>query len=266
MTQTAQKQEAVREVVGIFDHEGDLQAAVDALLGAGFDRADLSLLADASAVTGRLGYADWQARKLEDDPNAPCMAYTSGESRGDSEGAVLGIPMYVMGVTAAGIAAAAGGPLAITLAATAAGTGTGAVIGGMLAHLIGQHHVKHIEEQIRHGGLLIWVRVWNDADVTKAETVLSEAGARDIHSHDIGAPQHAAVSPESILASTTLSQADKISVLRRWCYDVREMLVAEDEGMGDCQGELFSRINNALIALGAEPNPEHSAPTRQGGG
>lgn len=253
------------EVVGVFDREQNLEAAIDALLATGFDRSGMSLLADASTVSEKLGYTDWSVRALEDDPRVPTIAYVSDESRGDGEGAALGVPMYIVGATAAGITAAAGGPLAIAIAATAAGVGAGAAFGTILAHLIGKHHVEHIEEQLRHGGLLIWVRVWNDEDESRATKVLRDTGANDVHIHEIGDTAEVITTPEAILTAAHLSKKEKISFLSQWAYDIREMLVAEDEGMGNCEGDLLTRINGALSELGASTDLDHSAPTMQGG-
>src|SRR5690606_35525505 len=46
----------VRDAVGVFHDEKALQAAVDELLIAGFDRSKLSLLADQDAVERKLGH------------------------------------------------------------------------------------------------------------------------------------------------------------------------------------------------------------------
>lgn len=71
--------------------------------------------------------------------------------------------------------------------------------------------------------------------------------------------------PEEIADSPDLSREDKIRLLRSWEYDARELDVAEEEAMlGD--GESFlQRTLNALLRLGADPHPELSAPTKQGG-
>ncbi len=93
----------------------------------------------------------------------------------------------------------------------------------------------------------------------------NDNSARDVHIHDPSADVEAITSPESILTSARLSDNEKISLLQQWEYDVREMLVAEEEGMGDADGDLLSRIINALTALGDGPDAEHSPPTKQGG-
>ncbi len=46
---------------------------------------------------------------------------------------------------------------------------------------------------------------------------------------------------------------------------MRELLVAEEEGMGDADGAMLSRIIIALTALGAAADRQHGPPTKQGG-
>jgi len=265
MMRNAETENHIMDAVGVFDSERDLEAATDALLTSGFNRADLSLLAGERAIKEKLGHAYRSVKELEDDPSAPSVAYVSRESIGDAEGAVIGAPMYIAGATAAGLVAAAGGPLMIGIAAVAASAGAGAAVGAVLAQLIGRRHAEFIESQLDHGGLLLWVRTWNQEDEEKATQILQANNARDIHIHDFSANENAITSPESILNSSQLSNGEKVSLLQRWEYDVREMLVAEEEGMGDADGEMLSRIVIALSSLGGGPDTEHSPPTKQGG-
>lgn len=91
----ADKDEGVREAVGVFVTEEALQEAIDELLSSGFNQADLSLLASEEAVTEKLGHRYRRVSELEDAPGVPGAEYVSPESRGDAEGAVIGALMYV---------------------------------------------------------------------------------------------------------------------------------------------------------------------------
>ncbi|HKY09400.1 MAG TPA: hypothetical protein VJQ55_14205 [Candidatus Binatia bacterium] len=73
--------------------------------------------------------------------------------------------------------------------------------------------------------------------------------------------------PEDILQHGELSREQKIEILRRWEYDLRELQVAEDESMTAPKAEPVGLENvlDALRALGAPADVEHSAPTKQGG-
>lgn len=45
MTDTGQNTDKVREAVGVFDDPGTLEMTIEALMSAGFDRANVSILA-----------------------------------------------------------------------------------------------------------------------------------------------------------------------------------------------------------------------------
>lgn len=71
--------------------------------------------------------------------------------------------------------------------------------------------------------------------------------------------------PEELVQTTHLSPEQKIERLRRWSYDVRERMVASEEGMNkddDNDPTLLRRIHSALRELGAEDVA--SGPTKHG--
>jgi hypothetical protein len=72
-------------------------------------------------------------------------------------------------------------------------------------------------------------------------------------------------SPAELLANQDLSRQQKIEILRRWEYDVRELQVAEEEGMEGPQPVTLDVVLRALRALDAPADTERSAPTKQGG-
>ncbi len=241
--------EHIIDAVAYFESEKDLEAAIDELLTNGFSRSDLSLLAGEKTIKEKLGRHYRSVKEMEDSKFAPHVAYVSRESIGDAEGAVIGAPMYLGGVLGAGGVIAAGGPISIALAAAASAAGAGAAIGALFARMIGQRHADYIEHQLQHGGILLWVRVWDKDKEANALRILKSHSTHDVHIHDFSEDAREARTPESILRSETLSKDQKIALLKQWEFDVREMLVAEDEGMGDCNGALLSRILNALSAL-----------------
>ncbi|MGH7831691.1 MAG: hypothetical protein ACREP8_16115 [Candidatus Binatia bacterium] len=78
-------------------------------------------------------------------------------------------------------------------------------------------------------------------------------------------PSAAFKTPEEVVQRKDLTREQKIEILRRWEYDVRELQVAEDEGMTGPQPVPLDAVRRALHALGAPVDPERSAPTKQGG-
>jgi hypothetical protein len=177
----------VREAVGVFKDAETLQEAIDELMSSGFDRAELSLLASEDAVEAKLGHIYRKVSELEDDVDVPRAAYVSTESVGDAEGAVVGGLMYVGAGVLMGPVAFAGGTLAAVTAAAAAGVGAGGLIGSILAKWLGDHHAHHLQEQLGHGGLLLWVRTWDAQDEKRAVEILAKHSGRDVHVHALPA-------------------------------------------------------------------------------
>lgn len=177
----------IREAVGYFDQPDALQAAIDELLTSGFDRAEISLLAGERTVDEKLGHHYEKVAELEDDASVPRDAYVSTEARGDAEGALIGSLLYVGGVAAAGAVVASGGALAAVLAGAAMAGGTGALIGSLLATWVGERHARYLQEQLDHGGLLLWVRTRDIEHERRAKEILSRHSGRDVHLHDLPA-------------------------------------------------------------------------------
>jgi hypothetical protein len=181
----AQAEKTRTEVVAVFDDPDSLQEAIDELLTAGFDRAELSLLAGENAVEEKLRHAYHRVEELEDDPSAAREAFVSTEALGDAEGGLIGGLVYVGAVAAAGAVVATGGTLAAVIGAASAAGGAGAVIGSVLASLVGQHHADYLQKQLDRGGILLWVRSWNAEREQRAREILSKHSARDVHVHSL---------------------------------------------------------------------------------
>jgi hypothetical protein len=73
--------------------------------------------------------------------------------------------------------------------------------------------------------------------------------------------------PRDIVERSDLSREQKVEILRRWEYDMRELQVADDESMTAKEPPVVTldAVLNALRLLGAPADVEHSAPTKQGG-
>lgn len=177
------------EAVGVFADAAGLQAAIDELTSSGFDRADLSLLAGEEAVKEKLGAIYRKVEDLEDDPTTPRMAFVSEESIGDAQGGLMGGLAYIGAVAAGGAIVASGGTLLGAAVAAALAGCAGGAIGSALAKLVGDRHSRHLQEQLEHGGLLLWVRTWTKDQETKAVSILSRHSAHDVHTHEIAPTQ-----------------------------------------------------------------------------
>ena len=173
------------EAVGVFKDAASLEAAIDELLSSGFDRAELSLLAGEDVVQQKLGHRYDKVTELEDDPSAPRVAYVPNESIGGLEGGLIGGLMYVGAVAAVGAVVASGGALATVIAAAGVAGGAGGAIGVALAKLLEKHHADHLQTQIDHGGLLLWVRTRDATHEDRAQEILRRHSAADVHVHKL---------------------------------------------------------------------------------
>lgn len=174
-----------REAVGVFASESALQAVIDDLLCNSFDRADLSLLASIDSITGKLAPSPDAAEQREDDPDLHKMSFISKDSVVEAEGAVFSGFFYVGAMAALVPVVVSGGTLAAVLVAVGLGGAAGGAIGAVLAHAIGHHHAKVIEEQLADGGLVLWVRTSNPVDEQRAIAILKSHSAFDVHMHGL---------------------------------------------------------------------------------
>jgi hypothetical protein len=175
----------VREAVGVFTTAETLQEAIDDLMSSGFDRAELSLLAAEQTVEEKLGHKYKKVAELEDSTVAPRCCYVSTESIGEAEGGLIGGLLYVGAVAAAGAIVASGGTLAGAIIGAALAGGAGGLIGSVLAKLVDDHHAKHLQEHLDHGGLLLWVRTWDSQTENRAVEILRKHSGRDVHVHEL---------------------------------------------------------------------------------
>jgi hypothetical protein len=175
----------LREAVAVFTQENSLQEAIDELLSHGFDRADISLLASEKAVERKLGHHFERVQDVEDDPEVERTVYVSKESLGDAEGGAIGGLFYVGACVASGIVVASGGTLAAAIIAAAVTGGVGGLIGAMFASWLDDNRARHLEEQLEHGGLLLWVRTPDADREARAVEILQRHSGRDVHVHGV---------------------------------------------------------------------------------
>jgi hypothetical protein len=150
----------VTEVVGLFRDRASFEGAVEALLGAGFERADLSVLASHESLdaAGRPG-KPWR----------------------DVLTALVGDLKYEGPLVASGLIFLAAGPVTATLAAVA-----GAAVGGMAAkefleEVTAQPHTDDFARSLEAGGVILWVCAESDDRQARAATLLTQHGGQNVH-------------------------------------------------------------------------------------
>lgn len=179
-----EQDQLVTEAVAVFHDVSNLDAAVEALQQAGFKRGDISLLASEDAVEKKLGHRYERVEELEDEPKAPRVVYRTRESLGETEGVIIGSMTYLPAVLAAGTVVASAGVVAAAVTGTAI---AGALIGTVLARWLDKSHAEHLQEQLEHGGLLLWVRTREAQQEQTALEILRAHGGTDVHLHRLPA-------------------------------------------------------------------------------
>jgi len=174
----------IPEAVGVFDNFEDLQRAFYDLRMVGFSRYDISLLGGEEALKEKLGQSYWRSEKLEDDPHAPRAAFVSEEAIGELEGAIAGGFFFLGSYIAMAAMLTPASTLAASIAAIAIGGSPAAVIGTLLARRVGRHHKDYYTSQIKHGGILLWVRVKDKEHQDLAVKIMKGHSGRDVHVHD----------------------------------------------------------------------------------
>lgn len=169
------------EAVAIFHDVVSLDSAVQALIGAGFNRDDVSLLASEAAVEEKLGHRYERVEELEDEPNAPRVAYRTLAEFADTERTVANALTYLPAIIAAGTVVASAGVVAAAITSAAVG---GAALSTVLARWLDANHANHLQEQLEHGGLLLWVNVPTVEKQSAALRILKDHAASDVHLHD----------------------------------------------------------------------------------
>jgi hypothetical protein len=174
----------VREAVAVFDEVSELDAAVEDLLAAGFKKGDLSLLASEESVRKKLGHRYQRVEEMEDEPDAPRIAYRSRAALGDSDDVIIGTLTYLPAVVAAGTVVASAGVVAAAVTGTAI---AGALIGTVLTRWLDRQHAERLQEQLERGGLLLWVRAPDPDTQRRAVEILTRHSAHDVHIHQLPA-------------------------------------------------------------------------------
>jgi len=149
--------------VGSFPDREHFRNAVAALLAAGFERSDLSVLAshDSLAVA-------------EDE---------TGASKGILAAGLTEEIKYLAPLTVAGIIVVSGGPIAIAIAAlVGAGLG-GAALKELFDDYTAAHHSEDFAAALKAGAALLWVRCEDPDRELVATRILEEAGGHHVHIH-----------------------------------------------------------------------------------
>lgn len=174
------------QAVAVFHDVAELDAAVEALIEAGFKRDDISLLASEVTVEEKLGHRYERVEDMGDNADAPRVAYRTLGEFADTERTIANVLTYLPTMIAAGTVVASAGVVAAAVTGTAIG---GAVLSTALARWLDQSHADHLQEQLEHGGLLLWVDTPGAEQQETALRLLKDHSGTDVHLHDFAEPE-----------------------------------------------------------------------------
>lgn len=173
----------MREAVGLFSDMVSLQNAVKELERTEFPRDALSVLGNKEEIEARFGSETVNPDFAMDDANTPREPLVRSEEKNIGRGALISATGYV---GAMGLALMSGAiTIPAIIAAAAIGGAGGAGIGAVLTKLLGDHFDDKMEDQIKRGGLLLWVRTPEPSREQIACDILSRYGATNVHVHDL---------------------------------------------------------------------------------
>jgi hypothetical protein len=176
-----------KEVVGVFADAATLEAATEELHARGFDAARLTMLASEAAVVKKLGHKYTKIEELEDDPAAPRARFRSTLRQASEKSMWTGALAALGAAAGAGVIFISGGPLGALFTTGVIGAEVGGFLSGVLADFLDAHQARYLEEQLAHGGLLLFVRTTSDAEEDSAKAALAKHSGRDVHAHALPA-------------------------------------------------------------------------------
>lgn len=150
-----------RMVTGMFRDRESAERAYGSLTGRGYDKDDVNLLM--SDETRKKHFtSDGRETELG---NKALEGAGTGAAIGGTVGATLAaIAAIGTSVALPGLGLIVAGPLAAALAGAGAGGATGGLIGALIGAGIPEERVKHYEQGLKEGGIVMGVNARSDED------------------------------------------------------------------------------------------------------
>lgn len=174
----------LREIAAVFASPESLEAAINDLASQGWDRADMSLLAQEHVFSGDVSDLVRDTHRAADDPASPRSAVVSDADM--RQGRTLATSLA--GTIAAFLASGAtiltgGGALAAIAGAAVAGGGASLLVNAVGRRATGSRE-QFLHEQVERGGIVLWVALRDESRETLAREIRRRHGASDIHVHN----------------------------------------------------------------------------------
>jgi hypothetical protein len=178
----------VREVAGVLPSRAALDASVESLLLAGFDRADIDVMDGLAPAPEKLGTADLAPEDLIDVARAPRRPYIGLDDVITTEVVVTAVLASIGGIAAAFVVVSSGGGFGSALIVAAGAALIAGGVGFLLMMLLFRQRVgeaQSLEALTASDGFVLWVRVRTPEQEDTAKHILKGYGGRAVRLHEI---------------------------------------------------------------------------------
>ena len=167
-------------VTGLFPDRESAEAAYNAAHARGYSKDDVNLVM--SDETRKRHFSGTTAGQDTELGNKAAEGAGIGGAIGGTVGAILaGIAAVGTSLALPGLGLVIAGPLAAAVAGAGAGAAGGGLLGALIGWNIPEERVKHYEEGIKNGGILMGVRAKNDEDAAHFENTWSTNRGQHIY-------------------------------------------------------------------------------------
>lgn len=173
-----------KTIVGLYDHISQARATVEELVEAGFDRNNVSFVANASAEEYGKYFDDEGQYRTDVDYDDDDLTTGEGARAGAGIGAAVGglggllMGLGLLAVPGVGPALAAG-PIVSTLVGAGIGAAAGGLMGALVNNGVPEEEAGYYAEGVRRGGSLVTLTV-DDDRVDDVERIMNNHDPVDI--------------------------------------------------------------------------------------
>jgi hypothetical protein len=175
-----------REVTGVFHSRKTLEAAVQDLLVAGIDRADIDVSASLDELQRRLNYKSIPAADIADHPDAARRPFVGEDDVVNTDAVVGSIAGCIAAIALALYLISRGtAPLAVGLFSVLSGLAIGGAAVLLARRRLRREHRLGLDKLSEAQGLVIWVRVRSPEKEAEAQEILMRHGGEAVHVHEV---------------------------------------------------------------------------------
>lgn len=164
-------------VVAAFDTIPKFAAALDGLVAGGFRQSEISILGDHQALVDHFGHVP-SIDELIERMDTPRESLADESAMREVFRFLSDSLAVVVEIGTAAAAYAVGGPIGVATGATAA---TQSSLDEFLSDYSDDQLKRHLEENVRDGGIVCWVHAHDRAAAERATAAMETAGGNHLH-------------------------------------------------------------------------------------